>query len=811
MKAGAFFRGLKGLEHPERRLGVGSRAEIQAAQALLVALKAAQGLFDFESQVVVPAIQSLRGHIEYLQMDRGRLLAEKTGIEKERDALKIDRDKYLRFFRHAPVGFHTLDKDARIVEVNDKWLELLGYTREEVIGKPIYRFIVKGQRANAKKRFNERMKDGETHTPKAKDRKYLTKDKREIFVETIDTVFYDENGTAVGVQTAFQDVTALRKAQQKMIEQERRAAFGSMSIAVGHRLKNQLGGVGGHFWRAAELETKEKAWLDIIFAFSQTGKQIPEPFWHQLEGLQQEKQKTVEAMKNALAAMGRTAKGTLAFARSGQHQPTVICLQIEMEKIKEGIIPLTEHAAVLLSMEVMVEKKDGFVIAVEDLQDLTMNMVTNAIEAKARNIKVAVSKNEQGEIVLRFTDDGCGMDLSKMPDLLTRPVPSLKADGTGVGLAHVAAFVSEVGGKSSVESAEGKGATFTFTFPRVEYNEPPAAQKAGKAPLAGPGPKAEIPRKDITLVVVDDEPGIPSLVHDIFSGEGFKSVEVFSSAIDALAWYEAGEREVPMIIVSDLTMPKMNGYEFIERILANRKTPVAVVFQSGNPEPKEEEGPLSSLKKQYGVIHFVQKPWEPPVFREVVFDWAAAVLGPIADNKDATKIRDAFFARLSGMVYEKMTSLAEGVLRRISESPEESPLPDEALPAKEALHSFWEELTSVSKIPISSRESQTSLPFPKSLLGDPALQQILETAEPAQAKNLPIYFSFLLSKGLSAKTRTFLRLLDLVFLDQIRHTDLPRLVEEIKQMQQTLSLGENAEGQEAAEIREVYRLLAEEV
>jgi|GEM_PF-2539517 len=143
-----------------------------------------------------------------------RDITERKQTEK---ALIRLMERYRDLFENAPMGFHNVSPEGKIMDVNKKWLEVLGYGREEVIGKSIFDFIVPEQRKNAKARFRARLE--RWPLPKKEgDRKYLRKDGTTIYAQTHDTVVRGNNGAESFVQTSFLDITELRKAERREAE-----------------------------------------------------------------------------------------------------------------------------------------------------------------------------------------------------------------------------------------------------------------------------------------------------------------------------------------------------------------------------------------------------------------------------------------------------------------------------------------------------------------------------------------------------------------------------------------------------------------
>ena len=101
----------------------------------------AQMLFLFSNELSVVAYQKL---------EQERLLAES---ESQREALRASESRLAALFQNAPLGYQSLDEEGRFIEVNEAWLELLGYTREEVVGRWFGDFLAPEFRDAFRERF----------------------------------------------------------------------------------------------------------------------------------------------------------------------------------------------------------------------------------------------------------------------------------------------------------------------------------------------------------------------------------------------------------------------------------------------------------------------------------------------------------------------------------------------------------------------------------------------------------------------------------------------------------------------------------
>lgn len=282
---------------------------------------------------------------------------------------------------------------------------------------------------------------------------------------------------------------------------------------------------------------------------------------------------------------------------------------------------------------------------VEPLLHLLKNAVVHGIElpetrrmlGKPEAGKITVRVNNKGaHIVLSVTDDGRGIafrplldkavasnlispveaeqmtpdkirELIFLPGLTTAQKLTLNA-GRGVGMSIVRESVAARGGNISIETWPQKGTTFSIRIPRpfaeIDTVGDPVVQ-----------PDAETPAKRWMVLVVDDSPSVRLMTSRVIEKAGW-NVETARDGVEALE--KLHTMAPPSVILSDIEMPRMGGYEFVAALREDDELKnIPVIFVSSRTEDRQQ----AALA---GVADYLTKPYDENKLVELIGMHAAA-------------------------------------------------------------------------------------------------------------------------------------------------------------------------------------------
>ncbi|MFP3940020.1 MAG: two-component regulator propeller domain-containing protein [Thermoanaerobaculia bacterium] len=274
----------------------------------------------------------------------------------------------------------------------------------------------------------------------------------------------------------------------------------------------------------------------------------------------------------------------------------------------------------------------------EQIERILGNLLSNAIKfvPAGGTVELCLEAADE-EVVLSVTDDGPGVPADAVPRIFERffqldATGVRAAEGMGIGLAMARELARLHGGEIEVASEPGEGSRFTVRWPRfrrdaapepveepthdpleVPVDEPvpgPAPTTGGpgvaepRHPTGDPATPADQGRK--TVLVVDDNADVRTFVRGVLEPE-WKVLE----AADGGAALATARRALPDLVLADVTMPEMDGFELARRLRNDPETGIVpIVFLTARAEERDLVEGFEAGGDQY-----VTKPFSPDVLR----------------------------------------------------------------------------------------------------------------------------------------------------------------------------------------------------
>jgi PAS domain S-box-containing protein len=463
--------------------------------------------------------------------------------------------------------------DGIITSWNGAATRLFGYAPEEIIGKPILTIIPRELHHEedhilARLRRGERVEHYETTR--------CTRDGQPLRVSLTVSPVRDSSGRIVGASKIARNISE----RERLLESERAARSHAERLS---RIKDEFLATLSH-----ELRTP----LNAILGWSALLRQHTVPPKERTRGLETiERNARVQAqIINDLLDMSRIVSGKLQL----DVQP--IYLQDVIAAAIETVRPSAEarHIRLTTLLDSTIGRTRG---DPNRLQQVLWNLLTNAVKFTPQGGRIqVVLERVNSHVEITVADSGVGIKPEFLPYVFDRfrqadASTTRQFGGLGLGLSIVRNLVEMHGGTVSVRSpGENQGTTFTIALPLLAVDSEPARRNQA-APSADVMALEDIELPMLnkaTILLVDDEADTRLLIQRILEDRGAR-VLTAASASEALAII-AG-RDVDLL-VSDIGMPGMDGYQLIGQVRAldGRRTgslPAIAVTAYARPEDRQ--------------------------------------------------------------------------------------------------------------------------------------------------------------------------------------------------------------------------------
>ncbi|NVK22164.1 MAG: response regulator [Kangiellaceae bacterium] len=266
-----------------------------------------------------------------------------------------------------------------------------------------------------------------------------------------------------------------------------------------------------------------------------------------------------------------------------------------LEAIVESFKPLAESKQIGLSLTL--DEPCNVLASNDALEVMLGNLLSNAIKYTPEGGKASLtSKRFEDKIQFSVTDTGVGMTPAQQQDIFERFVRLDKTSdiaGTGIGLSIVKELVTSHHGIIQVSSQEGQGSTFTLTLPTTEQaatNDSVTLQSISHLVSTEPqehqqtvshgGEQGSLNQDQDTVLVIEDNPDMRDYIAEVLSAEYH-----CLTADRGQAGLDIAIEQVPDLIICDVMMPGLNGYEVARQLRDDERTshiPIVLLTAKGD-------------------------------------------------------------------------------------------------------------------------------------------------------------------------------------------------------------------------------------
>lgn len=493
--------------------------------------------------------------------------------EREAAALRQSEERFRELYTKTPLPLHSLDEDGRLASVSDAWLDLLGYSREDVIGRPLVNFMTEASaRQLLSHDWPHLLKYGSFFNAE-----YRLVTKAGEFIDVLASARLEQAARGSMILGGLVNVTERKHAEAALRQAQKMDAIGKLTGGIAHDFNNLLAVVLGNLEllrkRLPGAEVRVNALIDNALQATQRGVTLTQRM--------------------------------LAFARKQELRPTSVAMPEVVMNMREILQRLVD-SNIEIDTHFPLNLPPAYVDA-NQLEMVLLNLVVNArdampsggkicIEGQLRSSTYAPGQPAKEFVALIVRDDGCGMTPETMARA-TEPFFTTKGTGkgTGLGLSMAQGLAEQSGGRLTLESSPGKGTTIELWLP-IGIAEP--AEEPARMRLEEPVPAG---MAALSILVVDDDPLVLTNTAALLEDLGHRVVTAPNGEA-ALAVLRKGVSFD--ILVTDQMMPGLTGMQLAERVTAERPD-LPILLVSGYAELPEGSRGLRVLAKPFTQLSLI--------------------------------------------------------------------------------------------------------------------------------------------------------------------------------------------------------------
>ncbi len=500
-------------------------------------------------------------------------------------ALRRERDKIQNILDTAEVILLLLDLEGRIILINRKGCELLGYTEAELVGKNMF-FTCLPQPEGREIIFEDfkLITVGDIDRHEYYESPVMTRSGQERLIAWHNSFIFDEKGQIIGTLSSGEDVTERKQMENELLRSKEVAETANRAKSeflanMSHELRTPLNAILGFsqiMGRDSELNPGQKENINTI---TRSGEHLLDLINDVLEISKIEAGRVVldetafdlNQMLDALQSMFRIRASEKGLGLHFERAPEVPqYIRTDARRLRQVLMNLisnavkfTEQGSVTLQLRIA---DRGLGIEAGGQRSEARGRSDTEIE-KRGNGEAGIKEeskiqNLKSKIIFEIKDTGPGIAAEEIDDLF-EPFRQTKSgkratEGTGLGLPISRKFVRLMGGDITVTSKVGHGSVFAFDIPVTETKATDIQQPSPERRVVGLAPDQGAFR----ILVVDDVEDNRSLMVKLMEAVGLET-RVAKNGQEAIEVWETWH---PHLIWMDMAMPVMDGYEATKRI-----------------------------------------------------------------------------------------------------------------------------------------------------------------------------------------------------------------------------------------------------
>ncbi|MEY3881313.1 MAG: hypothetical protein RIQ94_2109, partial [Pseudomonadota bacterium] len=496
---------------------------------------------------------------------------------KHRIALQASEEKLRNILELSPDGIGMSTLEGIITFVSSKTMLMWGYTKEEFLSKHILEVIAVSSHNSVINMITELLKGRHLD---AIDYEMVRKDGSHFICEVNCSLIYDVENKPVSVIYIQRDVTERVKTAKelslaKKIAEQANQAKSIFVSHMSHELRTPLNVILGYSEFLQADRSLDAEQLDFAEEISKGGKHLL-------------------ALINQMLDMSHIESGHVVLSRHPENISALIddCLNL--------VAPLAEQRHISLRYQ----PKHEIVTCCDRtrLIQLVLNLISNAIKYNVNQgtIDIDLELNDTNDYTIHVIDSGVGISherLAKIYDPFVRLTTSADIEGTGLGLSITKKLVELMGGTIGVKSELGVGSHFWIKLPLLTNTHEQVA-------LSIPAPSSYQPietSRHYQILYIDNNAKNLKLTKKMINTCPHLQLSTIQDPRLAIA--QALDQR-PDVILLDINMPEMDGYQVLSALQANEQLKtIPVIALTTNAMLNDIERGLAA-----GFSHYLTKP-----------------------------------------------------------------------------------------------------------------------------------------------------------------------------------------------------------
>ncbi|MEO0967572.1 MAG: chemotaxis protein CheB [Cyanobacteria bacterium J06639_18] len=506
--------------------------------------------------------------------------------------------------------------------LSPRWKEILGYKDDEISNNAdsFFSHLHPEDKPKVEQAIKQHF---EYSTPFDIECRLQNKQNEYVWIRDRGQAIRNESGTPVRISGSISDITHVKNVEENLRQANHQLAIAKESAEAANQAKSEF---------LAKMTHELRTPLNSILGFTQ--------ILHRQPNLEEQQRKYLDTV-----------------LRCGNHLLNLINDILDISKIEAGAVELNAREfdlySIIESLEQMFQiksKSKGLQLNVEFSEDVPqyirsdearlrqvlINLLGNAIKftdtgnvvlqiIKGRIIKGKITKDTIPELTyshtnnevnfcdltFRIKDTGKGIaeeNLSNIFDAFVQAGNNQEYfDGTGLGLAISKNYVDLMGGQMQIQSSLGKGTTVEFDIPVIIIPKEEFVESLPKGRITGLEPNQPKP----LILIAEDNSDNHQLLFEILSEVGFETIQAHNGKEAVEKW----QKYKPDLILMDMQMPVMNGYQATGKIKSTTegKNTTIIIAQTSNAFNEDKK-----LIMSLGCDDFISKPFQEQVLLEKV-------------------------------------------------------------------------------------------------------------------------------------------------------------------------------------------------